>query len=73
MREWGFEVRILTRDHEPMHVHVKHGGESVVINIEDLKLRRVYMSDRLVKKALALVEEHREFLLAEWRRIDPIS
>jgi hypothetical protein len=72
LRESGFQVIILTHDYIPMHVHVKHGGESITIDLENLGLRQVYLSDRNIHKALRLVEDNRDFLIAEWRRIDPI-
>lgn len=73
LRSQGFEVMIFTRDHEPIHVHVKHGGESVIINVEDLTMREVFMDRRLVRRALDLVENNREFLISEWWRISPMS
>ena len=73
LREGGFQVIIFTHDHAPMHVHVKHGAESVIIDLESLALRRVYMNDRKVNAALRLIRDNRDFLIAEWQRVAPIS
>jgi Domain of unknown function (DUF4160) len=72
LRQAGFEVRIFTHDHTPPHVHVFKGGEEVVINLSDVSLRDVYMNNRDVRRASAIVADHQEFLLAEWNRIKPI-
>ncbi len=72
LREGGFQVIIFTHDHALMHVHVKHGVESVIIDLESLAFRRVYMSDRNINAALRLIDDNRDFLIAEWQRIAPI-
>jgi hypothetical protein len=73
LREDGFEVVINTHDHEPPHVHVYKGGELVIIDLADGALHSIYMKARNLRQARAIVEEHREFLLAEWERIGPIA
>lgn len=69
----GFHVYIYTQDHEPYHVHVKNAEAEIVINLEPLKIRGVKnASERLVKQAWELVEEHQQFLIREWQRIKPV-
>ena len=35
LREHGFKVRIYTKDHDPMHVHVERGDGVAAIFLED--------------------------------------
>lgn len=63
---------INTSDHEPMHVHVKKGGELVIINLVDLSLRDVYMNAADVRRAWSIVAAHQALLVGEWMRIGPL-
>ncbi len=73
----GFQVRIYLapREHGPAHVHVvKAGAGEVVVNLGDedtgAAVRNVGgMSGRDARRAFRIVEEHRQQLLDEWRRI----
>jgi hypothetical protein len=66
----GFRVVIRTDDHGSPHVHVLYGGEWVAIYILTLGIKEVLgMKTPDVKAAVRLVEENRDYLLAEWRRI----
>lgn len=74
IRRNGFEVRIYTADHMPAHVHIVRGAGRMVIDIETLATRRITgMTSREIRQALELVEENREFLRVEWKRISPIA
>lgn len=74
LRRDGFAVRIYTDDHAPAHVHCLHGGEEIIINLGDAHtapaIREVKgMRAANARRAVEIVEENRETLLAEWRRI----
>lgn len=69
----GFEVRVYTRDHLPPHVHVVKANEEIIINLgsetEPLAIREVWMNRSDARRAVAMVEERRLFLLRKWREI----
>jgi hypothetical protein len=69
LRQEGFEVVIRTDDHEPPHVHVFHGGASAKIMLESLREEHCRLTRRQLVKALILVKQHQEWLLARWREI----
>jgi hypothetical protein len=74
LRERGFQIRIYTNDHEPMHVHAVKGGDVVVINLgdeDDLPYVRENhgLKPAEVRLALEIVTAHQAFLIEEWRRI----
>lgn len=69
LRAHGFAVRIYKDDHPPAHVHVIGDGE---VKLDLVTLAILYQrgaTKREVSRAIALVKEHRETLLAEWRKI----
>ena len=73
-RQEGFEVRIYTDDHEPMHVHVIKAGEEVVINLGDENVAPYIRENRRMKpanlrKALRIVAENQIYLIEKWREI----
>jgi hypothetical protein len=68
MRMQGFRFVIWPDDHVPPHVHVRKGGNEVVINLIDGRIRdRRGMSDQDVAKARRLVHEFGDDLMAAWR------
>jgi hypothetical protein len=73
LTQGGFRVMIFPNDHAPAHVHVFDADGEVLINLggEDegpsIRENRV-MRIRNTRRALRLVEDHQEMLLAEWRR-----
>ena len=74
LREGGIEVVIYTNDHPPPHVHVFNADGEAIINLGDEdtlpSLREVIgMKKKDVRKAFAIILNHRDFLLEEWRRI----
>ena len=72
LRQDGFAVMIYTHDHLPQHVHLFKAEGEVIINLLDVSVRAIYdMKAANVRRALEVVAEHREFLLAEWERIHP--
>lgn len=76
LRRAGFQVRILLppREHAPAHVHVYHTGGVVAIDLPDgalpARIRSVSgMRDADIVLAVRLVEDHAEFLQAQWEAI----
>lgn len=70
----GVRIVIYTHDHLLPHVHCKVGDGEIIINLDPISIREEYnikASER--RKALRIVEEHQEFLLAEWNRINPVA
>lgn len=70
LRVQGFRVSILTNDHNPAHVHVTKAGKSVKIDLEPVRVSRVggmALSD--IVKAVGIVEDNLEMLLAAWGQI----
>jgi len=66
----GFRVMIYTNDHEPKHVHVYHGGDLLIVEIETAALRKNFgVSTRLENQAIKWVNDNRAFLTDEWIRI----
>lgn len=70
LRAAGFDVSIYLppREHGPAHVHVRRAGEKIVIWLDPIGIRDMRMSDANVRAGLRLVAQHRDYLLAEWRR-----
>ena len=74
LRISGYVVRIWSNDHLPRHVHVfKSGGECVInlVGKDGLpELREFYNLKRSeVAKAIRIVCNHQDKLIAEWNRI----
>lgn len=77
LRRNGFRVEIYQMDdraqgeHLPQHVHVIRSGMEVVVNLEPVSIREVGGMRRAdIRAAVRLVEDERDFLLAEWIRIN---
>jgi hypothetical protein len=64
---FGIVILMYYADHNPPHFHVVHGGDSILIRIED----GVVLAGRLGRTASELVERwrvlHRDELMANWR------
>jgi hypothetical protein len=70
LRSGALRVVIYPNDHPPAHVHVLGPGWVVVIDLIEPEVREVINSnEREVRLVLRLVTEHREELMAAWRRI----
>lgn len=71
LRESGFDFKINTDDHEPMHVHVWHQGNLVIINFEnEVEVRNNYgFNNNEMRLAKRIVERNQEHLQARWREI----
>ena len=72
-RAHGLRIVIYTDDHEPAHVHVFGDGHAKINLIgpdgEPALLWAEDMKRNEVRRAMALVTEHRGAFLARWREI----
>ncbi len=72
LREDGLRVVIFVNDHVPAHVHVFADGEAKITmskNGETELVWAVGMTKGDVRRAVRLVERHRDFLLERWMDI----
>lgn len=78
VEEDGFKVRIFgpPREHPPVHVHVEHGAEELVVirlrtRLKPQEVWAVYggMKDRDVLTAYRIVEKHEARIRNVWRRL----
>ena len=71
LRESGFNFKINTHDHAPMHVHVWHQGREVIVNFGgQVAVRENYGLNRgELRRALSIVRQHQTFLQNCWREI----
>ncbi len=67
----GFEVRILTNDHPPAHIHGFKAGDKAKVEIAGAipVLIATTMTKRDTAKLLELVATHLALLQTEWNRI----
>jgi hypothetical protein len=69
-----FAVVIFTNDHPPPHVHVRKAGMLVKIALEPEVVLLRYDKDLSasdLRKAVNIVKDNREFLLAKWNELHP--
>jgi hypothetical protein len=73
LRAQGLRVIIFLDDHEPAHVHVFGDGHATIdlagTDGRPVLIWAVGMKRTEIRRALALVAEHREVLLARWGEI----
>ncbi len=74
LRQLGFDVMIHTHDHLPPHVHVFKSGAELIVNLGTATVgpsirANIGMKGNDAQKAVALVEDQQDFLLARWREI----
>jgi len=64
----GFRFFFYSNDHEPIHVHVRHGGGEAVFDVEgDVELRESNnMKVSELAKARQLAVEHRALIVEKW-------
>ncbi len=66
----GLRVVIYPNDHPPAHVHVIGPGWVVVVELLRAEVREAIGCDeREARGALRMIVEHRDQLLAAWRRL----
>ncbi|CAH0255403.1 hypothetical protein SRABI05_03362 [Agrobacterium fabrum] len=68
LRQHGMRFVIYTADHEPPHAHVYGEGEARIDIVSLTVLTQGGMSDRDVRRAVAVIEENRTLFLETWRR-----
>lgn len=66
LRVDGFAFGFFAREHDPAHVHVRHGGEVAIIEIESGFVRRSTLRAPDLARASALVRIHEGELRAAW-------
>ena len=63
----GYDVRILTDDHLPAHVHVWKGNRELVIELRQLRIRRNDgFNEREIRQIRTLLREHELLLRDTW-------
>lgn len=66
----GIYFRFYTREHEPIHVHIKTGDGTAKFDIDpEIKLIKndgVKLKD--LKHAEAIIEENKELFINEWKK-----
>ena len=64
----GFRFFFYSNDHEPIHVHVRHGGGEAVFDVEGEVELRESQNMKLVElaKARQLADEHRALIVEKW-------
>ncbi len=69
-RQHGYDVRIYTRDHLPVHVHVFKGEKRVRVALNPIEIseNRGFTS-REIRKILVLLDEHEALIRREWEQI----
>lgn len=68
LRAFGLRFVIYTADHEPPHAHVYGDGEAR-IDIVTLKvITQGGLSDRDVRRAVAVIAENQTLFLDRWRQ-----
>ncbi|NTF06894.1 DUF4160 domain-containing protein [Agrobacterium rubi] len=68
LRQHGMRFVIYTADHEPPHAHVYGEGEGRIDIINLSVITQGDMSDRDVRRAVDVIEEHRQLFLDTWRK-----
>ncbi len=69
-RQDGFKVQLWPNDHPPPHVHVIKADGVAVINIDTLTVRENEGMDRRnLSRALDIVADLQEFLMAKWKEL----
>jgi hypothetical protein len=68
LRVGGFSFTFFAGDHEPAHVHVRNSDGVAIVVIETGEVRQTLggIRDRDIKRAKALVAEHRDHLQRAW-------
>lgn len=69
----GLTFKILTRDHDPAHVHVYKAGQTAKIGIGDEErgpylMMNLGMRAKDLRIALETVEQNQEMFLIAWRK-----
>ena len=64
----GYKFFFYSNEHNPAHVHVRHGGGEAVFDVEELIDLRESQNMKMgeLRKALKLARENRNLILEKW-------
>jgi hypothetical protein len=64
----GYRFFFYSNEHEPIHVHVRHGGGEAVFEVDIvIELRESQgMKMAELSKALRLARQHRDLIVEKW-------
>ena len=64
----GYRFFFYSNEHEPVHVHVRHGGGEAVFEVEEFVDLRESQKMKMgeLRKALKLARENRDLILEKW-------
>ncbi|GHT65950.1 hypothetical protein FACS189452_00970 [Bacteroidia bacterium] len=67
----GLKVRVYTREHEPMHVHVIGSDGAAKFNIEDdiTLVDNKGLSSKEISKSKEIIKTNIDNIRSEWKRI----
>ena len=67
---FGIRFFFYSDEHEPIHIHITHGGKVAKIEVEP-EIRLVYnhgISPQTLKKAFHTVETYKDEIIKEWHK-----
>lgn len=68
--KYGFKIIIPVNDHEPKHVHLFKGTDDFAkIEIETLRVVRLYLKKNELKQAIEIIKKNQEYLIQKWNEI----
>lgn len=64
----GYRFSFFSNEHEPIHVHVRHGGGDAVFTVEErVELRESHgLGVQELSKAQRLAEENKALIIRRW-------
>ena len=71
LRQRGFDLKINTDDHEPMHVHVWYQGNLLVVNFHnEVAVRNNYgFNNNEIRRVKRIIGENQAYFQQRWREI----
>ena len=66
--KYGYKFFFYSNEHQPIHVHVRHGGGEAVFDVEQrVELRESQgLKIRELSRAEELATEHRDLIIQKW-------
>jgi len=66
-RKDGYRFFFFSDEHLPKHIHIEKAGSYLRIDLENLNVTHRYnISQKEIKRVLAIVQKERESLLGAW-------
>jgi hypothetical protein len=62
----GFKFFFYANEHEPRHIHVVKGDGYFKVELANLVISNDHMKPKELKKALVIVETHKNRFLRQW-------